>query len=58
MLGRDLPGAVRVVDEGGITGSPVYSASPDPADSQTKVLRFSLAGVQLKFSAAAIPSAA
>ena len=37
ILGRDLPGALQVVDE---TGAP-----PDD------VLRFSLAGVQLKFSA-------
>jgi len=50
-LGRDLPGAVKAVpvDAG---GSPTESSDDDGAVEQAgKVLRFSLAGVQLKFSA-------
>ena len=56
LLGADLPGAV-VVEEAG--GQPIPPAD-DNASSKTKrrsgrVLRFSLAGVQLKFSAVGNP---
>ena len=53
LVGRDLPGAVEVAQEGRVADdhrapAPERSAGPaGPAD----VLRFSLAGVQLKFSA-------
>jgi serine/threonine-protein kinase HipA len=54
VLGRDLPGAVvlRDSDDAGVAGA---SAPPsdDPAASE-RPLRFSLAGVQLKFSASVV----
>jgi serine/threonine-protein kinase HipA len=55
LLGTDLPGAVRIQDAEGISLPP-----GDPARSQRKnpeeaALRFSLAGVQLKFSAVGHP---
>lgn len=47
-LGEDLPGAVRVVPETPLTGLPRHEA---PADREHEhALRFSLAGVQPKFS--------
>ncbi|HEY6235297.1 MAG TPA: HipA domain-containing protein [Candidatus Elarobacter sp.] len=56
ILGRDLPGAVQVIDEDGASGPPVdsdpHESTEDRAD---EVLRFSLAGVQLKFSASGDP---
>lgn len=51
LLGRDLPGAVEVVADDGWSGAgPVDEAAPEQAAGRG-VLRFSLAGVQLKFSA-------
>jgi serine/threonine-protein kinase HipA len=53
-LGRDLPGAVTVRSADGEDWPPEASDSIDEAKSQAneeKILRFSLAGVQLKFSA-------
>lgn len=53
-LGRDLPGAVMVRPADGGDWPPDASDSIDEAESQAKeekILRFSLAGVQLKFSA-------
>jgi serine/threonine-protein kinase HipA len=48
-LGRDLPGAVRVISEG---ASPEeIEAQAETSSKQDGPLRFSLAGVQLKFSA-------
>ncbi len=48
-LGKDLPGAVRVVsDEASIPGIETLEAN---AVTKVQQLRFSLAGVQLKFSA-------
>jgi serine/threonine-protein kinase HipA len=56
ILGRDLPGALQVVDERGAAGP---DAEPDRGDDtgapSDDVLRFSLAGVQLKFSASGDP---
>ncbi|MEA2721293.1 MAG: serine/threonine-protein kinase HipA [Candidatus Eremiobacteraeota bacterium] len=56
MLGHDLPGALRVVDA---DGSAVPPAGRDhrgiSEDSRGELLRFSLAGVQLKFSATGDP---
>src|SRR3989339_1390954 len=52
VLGRDLPGAVRVVWE----GREALSFDPEQKESRPagqKTMRFSLAGVQLKFSAIA-----
>lgn len=52
-LGRDLPGAVRVEAVDGRMWSPTGPTVTDPVDSAAadSILRFSLAGVQLKFSA-------
>ncbi|WP_353886474.1 HipA domain-containing protein [uncultured Spongiibacter sp.] len=53
-LGRDLPGAVTVRPADGEDWPPEASDSIEEAESQAneeKMLRFSLAGVQLKFSA-------
>jgi serine/threonine-protein kinase HipA len=49
-VGEDLPGAVRVVvdDE---TGEVATDEESEPRDQTTEVLKFSLAGVQLKLSA-------
>lgn len=48
LLGSDLPGAVRVMTEG---TDETESEEPLAAENQDGPLRFSLAGVQLKFSA-------
>ncbi len=55
-LGADLPGATRIVSEDG-EGPPVGAGPGDapPAARADRALRFSLAGVQLKFSALAGP---
>lgn len=50
LLGEDLPGAVVVRRERG-TPSPVQDDASDARTTSDKPLRFSLAGVQLKFSA-------
>ncbi|MDQ6942264.1 MAG: HipA domain-containing protein [Candidatus Eremiobacteraeota bacterium] len=56
ILGRDLPGALRVVDERGADGPAANADSNDATDRPADdVLRFSLAGVQLKFSASGDP---
>jgi serine/threonine-protein kinase HipA len=56
VLGRDLPGAVKVVDECGAPGPCAELDGVDGADAERDdVLRFSLAGVQLKFSASGDP---
>jgi serine/threonine-protein kinase HipA len=56
MLGRDLPGAVQVVDQGGMTGPPAdFDGGDATEDEAAGILRFSLAGVQLKFSASGDP---
>lgn len=54
VVGRDLPGAVVVGREGSVVGDD-REAYDDPPDSTIppELLRFSLAGVQLKFSAVA-----
>ncbi len=49
-LGEDLPGAVRVLPEDG-TLDPSEERELDVEDDRADVLKFSLAGVQLKFSA-------
>lgn len=54
VLGRDLPGAVTLEPADGEAWPPVDDADLDPvqqAKAQEDILRFSLAGVQLKFSA-------
>lgn len=54
VLGRDLPGAVTLEPADGEAWPPVDDADLDPvqqAKAQEQILRFSLAGVQLKFSA-------
>jgi serine/threonine-protein kinase HipA len=52
-LGRDLPGAIVVRGSGGENpgSEPQDDASTTPGQAATTALRFSLAGVQLKFSA-------
>jgi serine/threonine-protein kinase HipA len=52
LLGKDLPGAIRIRPLGG-NALPPTAAAAAKADPETadQVLRFSLAGVQLKFSA-------
>ena len=55
LVGRDLPGAVEAAHEGRVADdqrAPAQERSASTADS-ADVLRFSLAGVQLKFSAVA-----
>jgi serine/threonine-protein kinase HipA len=53
VLGRDLPGAITICPAGGEAWPPDVIAGQQPAQqAQDKALRFSLAGVQLKFSAA------
>ena len=49
-LGKDLPGAVAIRGPDGETLPPEEGDTP-PRDRDEEVLRFSLAGVQLKFSA-------
>lgn len=54
VLGRDLPGALTIEPAAGEAWPPVDDADIDTADdakTHDDVLRFSLAGVQLKFSA-------
>lgn len=53
LLGKDLPGAVTVEPADGEKWPPDVNGSPQgsAAGDKTKALRFSLAGVQLKFSA-------
>lgn len=53
MLGRDLPGAITVRPADGEAWPPGAGAEPDQMERNRRanVLRFSLAGVQLKFSA-------
>lgn len=52
LLGGDLPGAVEVVREDRADQRrPTSPSSPSRVDGPPDVLRFSLAGVQLKFSA-------
>jgi serine/threonine-protein kinase HipA len=54
VLGRDLPGALTIEPADGEAWPPVDDADLDPADdakTHDDVLQFSLAGVQLKFSA-------
>lgn len=54
VLGRDLPGALQILSMNGENLPPEEeheSATPKSGGSETHVLRFSLAGVQLKFSA-------
>lgn len=48
-LGRDLPGAVRVMPAQALEDDGKHE--PDSSSTAVKALRFSLAGVQLKFSA-------
>jgi serine/threonine-protein kinase HipA len=50
-LGGDLPGAVRAVPAGPDRAAPLPPAHHGAGDSDAPRLRFSLAGVQLKFSA-------
>ena len=53
VLGMDLPGAVTVIPADGEDWPPVANSETDAEKTQNKqtILRFSLAGVQLKFSA-------
>jgi len=52
VLGRDLPGAVTIEPADGEPWPPETVAGATPhQDSRDSILRFSLAGVQLKFSA-------
>ena len=51
LLGHDLPGAVGVVREDHVDDPRHTPTSPKYWDDSPDVLRFSLAGVQLKFSA-------
>lgn len=56
IVGHDLPGALRIVDDVDAAGLPVDPAAhPAPDEGPDDVLRFSLAGVQLKFSASGDP---
>lgn len=55
VLGRDLPGALQIVDESGASGPPDDNEHHHGAHESDGVLRFSLAGVQLKFSASGDP---
>lgn len=53
VLGRDLPGAITIRPADGEAWPPDVDAGQKPAQhAQDNALRFSLAGVQLKFSAA------
>lgn len=52
-LGQDLPGAVRVLPAAGPAATPVYSreiVANHSAEERSAAWRFSLAGVQVKFS--------
>jgi serine/threonine-protein kinase HipA len=57
LLGEDLPGAVvvRAEDDGPPPEAFEEAPLPEPSDVETKPLRFSLAGVQMKFSAGGSP---
>jgi serine/threonine-protein kinase HipA len=56
LLGRDLPGALQIVDEHGAAGAaPDADRIEETGSPSDDVLRFSLAGVQLKFSASGDP---
>ena len=57
LLGEDLPGAVVVRAEEDGPPSDVFEedAPPDDVDQEAQPLRFSLAGVQMKFSAGGSP---
>jgi serine/threonine-protein kinase HipA len=55
MLGDDLPGALRVVGADGSATPPRDPQHGSGGDAADRVLRFSLAGVQLKFSATGDP---
>jgi serine/threonine-protein kinase HipA len=50
-LGQDLPGAVTVIPDEKIPGSKTSNARNKPQDIDENAFRFSLAGIQLKFSA-------
>lgn len=50
-LGRDLPGAVKAIPVGARDAPPEDAQAKDIASQAKRALRFSLAGVQLKFSA-------
>ena len=50
LVGLDLPGAVDVTREGSASGLRRSGRWPPVEDSPPEILRFSLAGVQLKFS--------
>lgn len=57
LLGADLPGAVTVQEIEGQPLPPLENEAPEKAKRRTgRVLRFSLAGVQLKFSAVGSPN--
>lgn len=51
VTGHDLPGAAKVIDPEGRAYPPPREGGPDFAPNDEQLLRFSLAGVQLKFSA-------
>lgn len=51
VLGRDLPGAIRIAPTDGESWPPDAVTEVDEAAAGETALRFSLAGVQLKFSA-------
>ncbi len=51
VLGRDLPGAVVLRHGDGLQVDEADDPPPEPASAAERPLRFSLAGVQLKFSA-------
>lgn len=55
LLGTDLPGAVVVEDAEGRSLPPRDATKQDTQESRQELLRFSLAGVQLKFSAVGSP---
>jgi serine/threonine-protein kinase HipA len=57
LLGADLPGGLVIRDHAGDPSPPVESGTRAPAAGPApNVLRFSLAGVQLKFSASGNPT--
>jgi serine/threonine-protein kinase HipA len=51
VTGQDLPGAVTLLDAGGRLSPPRAADDPNRDALPSNMLRFSLAGVQLKFSA-------
>lgn len=51
LTGSDLPGAVTVRDPEGRPVPPLIAGGPNVAPATDRLFRFSLAGVQLKFSA-------